>query len=156
MLKRVIVGVSASAVAAIVGLGGTVASDAQPSNQVPFEALSYCGQLDAIATAGKSVSEFVIASGQFDDYAWAVRSECNWHQEQLNVANSVLYPQPVTAPSTVLNATQQACDPSYPGLCLNPSSPDLDCSDIGARNFRVVGSDPHGFDRDRDGIGCEE
>ncbi|MEP7378232.1 MAG: hypothetical protein ABI725_01575 [Chloroflexota bacterium] len=46
------------------------------------------------------------------------------------------------------------CDPSYPTLCL-PSSPDLDCGDINARNFPVVGRDPHGFDGDNDGIGCE-
>jgi len=31
----------------------------------------------------------------------------------------------------------------------------LDCGEIGYSNFRVVGSDPHGFDRDKDGIGCE-
>jgi hypothetical protein len=46
------------------------------------------------------------------------------------------------------------CDPSYPTLCL-PSSPDLDCGEINARNFPVVGRDPHGFDGDNDGIGCE-
>ena len=26
---------------------------------------------------------------------------------------------------------------------------------MSARNFKVVGSDPHGFDGDNDGIGCE-
>ncbi|MEO0804546.1 MAG: excalibur calcium-binding domain-containing protein [Cyanobacteria bacterium J06642_2] len=36
-----------------------------------------------------------------------------------------------------------------------PSAPDLDCGEIAHRNFRVVGNDPHRFDRDRDGIGCE-
>jgi hypothetical protein len=46
------------------------------------------------------------------------------------------------------------CDPSYPTLCLR-SSPDLDCGDISARNFPVVGRDPHGFDGDNDGVGCE-
>ena len=33
--------------------------------------------------------------------------------------------------------------------------PDLDCDEIYYSNFRVVGSDPHGFDTDYDGIGCE-
>jgi hypothetical protein len=47
------------------------------------------------------------------------------------------------------------CDPSYPGVCIPPPPPDLDCGDIPYRNFIVVGSDPHGFDGDGDGIGCE-
>ncbi len=32
---------------------------------------------------------------------------------------------------------------------------DLDCSDVGARNFQVGSSDSNDFDRDGDGIGCE-
>jgi micrococcal nuclease len=32
---------------------------------------------------------------------------------------------------------------------------DLDCPDVPYRRFRVVPPDPHNFDRDRDGIGCE-
>ena len=47
------------------------------------------------------------------------------------------------------------CDPSYPDVCIPPYPPDLNCGDIGYSNFRVVGNDPHGFDRDNDGIGCE-
>jgi len=48
-----------------------------------------------------------------------------------------------------------SCDPSYPDVCIAPYPPDLDCGEIGYSNFRVVGNDPHGFDRDKDGIGCE-
>ncbi len=48
-----------------------------------------------------------------------------------------------------------SCDPSYPDVCITPYPPDLDCGEIGYSNFRVVGNDPHGFDRDNDGIGCE-
>ncbi|MCH6586422.1 MAG: lamin tail domain-containing protein [Thaumarchaeota archaeon] len=47
------------------------------------------------------------------------------------------------------------CDPSYPDVCIPPYPPDLNCGEIGYSNFRVVGNDPHGFDRDNDGIGCE-
>jgi endonuclease YncB( thermonuclease family) len=47
------------------------------------------------------------------------------------------------------------CDPSYPTVCIPPFPPDLDCSDVPHKRFRVVGTDPHGFDGDRDGIGCE-
>ena len=52
-------------------------------------------------------------------------------------------------------AAAKQCDPSYPTICLRSGASDLDCRDIGFANFRVVGSDPHQFDRDRDGIGCE-
>ncbi len=47
------------------------------------------------------------------------------------------------------------CDPSYPGVCIAPAPPDLDCADVPYKRFSVVGSDPHGFDGDNDGIGCE-
>jgi hypothetical protein len=47
------------------------------------------------------------------------------------------------------------CDPSYPTVCIPSPPPDLDCADVNASGFKVVGSDPHGFDGDNDGIGCE-
>jgi hypothetical protein len=40
-------------------------------------------------------------------------------------------------------------------VCIPPPPPDLDCGDIRAKGFRVVGADPHRFDGDHDGIGCE-
>jgi len=50
---------------------------------------------------------------------------------------------------------EPSCDPSYPDVCITPYPVDLDCDEISYSNFRVIGSDPHGFDRDNDGIGCE-
>jgi micrococcal nuclease len=47
------------------------------------------------------------------------------------------------------------CEPSYPDLCLPPPPPDLDCPDVPSKRFRVVGADPHRFDGDGDGVGCE-
>jgi hypothetical protein len=47
------------------------------------------------------------------------------------------------------------CDPSYPGTCIPSPPPDLDCGEISNRNFKVIGNDPHGFDGDNNGIGCE-
>lgn len=52
-------------------------------------------------------------------------------------------------------STAKLCDPSYPDVCIPPYPPDLDCSDIPERRFRVVGPDPHRFDGDKHGIGCE-
>jgi micrococcal nuclease len=56
-------------------------------------------------------------------------------------------------PTPTIQAKQ--CDTSYPDFCLKPNIPDLDCGDISYRRFKVLPPDPHGFDRDRDGIGCE-
>jgi len=47
------------------------------------------------------------------------------------------------------------CDPSYPDVCIDPYPPDMDCGEIGYVNFKVIPPDPHGFDPDNDGIGCE-
>lgn len=47
------------------------------------------------------------------------------------------------------------CDPAYPTVCIPPSPPDLDCGDITFRRFTVLPPDPHSFDGDHDGIGCE-
>ncbi|MBL1173580.1 excalibur calcium-binding domain-containing protein [Pantanalinema sp. GBBB05] len=51
---------------------------------------------------------------------------------------------------------QTACSPAYPEICIPPPPPDLDCKDISFRNFKVLSPDPHRFDRDKDGIGCEQ
>ena len=49
----------------------------------------------------------------------------------------------------------QSCLPNYPDFCIPPGGRDLDCDDVKGRDFTVTGGDPHGFDGDNDGIGCE-
>ena len=51
--------------------------------------------------------------------------------------------------------TQEECDPAYPDVCIPPPPPDLDCKDVPYRYFKVLPPDPHRFDGDRDGVGCE-
>ena len=63
-------------------------------------------------------------------------------------------PTPTPAPAAT-PAPPSNCHSSYPTVCIPPPPPDLNCGDISLRRFQVVGSDPHGFDRDNDGIGCE-
>lgn len=57
-----------------------------------------------------------------------------------------------------------SCDPSYPTLCIAPPwelGYDLDCIDVGVSSFPVIhdqsigATDPHHFDADFDGVGCE-
>lgn len=51
---------------------------------------------------------------------------------------------------------EDACHRSYPDFCIPPPPPDLDCKDVhGDKPFRVRPPDPHRFDRDGDGWGCE-
>lgn len=61
-------------------------------------------------------------------------------------ANTPLPPRPTVDP----------CDrQSYPDVCIPRYPPDLDCGEVSFRRFRVLPPDPHGFDRDGDGVGCE-
>lgn len=63
--------------------------------------------------------------------------------------------------SAVPTAPGTSCHPSYPTVCIPWNGSDLDCGQIAFRRFAVItppapyGRDPHGFDADRDGIGCE-
>jgi micrococcal nuclease len=47
------------------------------------------------------------------------------------------------------------CDPSYPTVCIPGPPPYLHCGNIRYRHFTVLPPDPHEFDSDGDGIGCE-
>jgi hypothetical protein len=60
-----------------------------------------------------------------------------------------------STPNVVKKSTKSNCDSSYPDFCIPPPPPNLNCPDISQKRFTVSGSDPHGFDRDNDGIGCE-
>lgn len=61
---------------------------------------------------------------------------------------------PAPAPART-NAVGGGCDAAYPTVCIPSAPPDLDCSDIPYRRFEVLPPDPHHFDGDRNGIGCQ-
>ncbi len=60
-----------------------------------------------------------------------------------------------TTPPSTATTSAGNCHSSYPTVCIPPAPPDLNCGDIPHKRFQVVGDDPHGFDGDNDGIGCE-
>ena len=62
---------------------------------------------------------------------------------------------PQVQSETISNQLQVSCDSSYPDVCIPSYPPDLDCSEISHRNFKVLQPDPHRFDGDKDGISCE-
>ena len=66
---------------------------------------------------------------------------------------------PLIPPASPPPAVGTNCDPSYVGVCIPPPPPDLNCKDVPVKRFTVrwdvPNPDPHHFDGDRDGIGCE-
>ncbi len=100
---------------------------------------------NAVGQSDDALTEACTQIGRDDPDALATM-HWNWTASQAAVA--VAPPAPVAAPAN-------DCDPSYPTLCIPLGSPDLNCPDISDRDFPVQGPDPHGFDRNQDGIGCE-
>jgi len=97
---------------------------------------------------------------------------CNWYQIAdtqwiaaflVNVADDdtstpTFTPTPTTTPTVTptFTPTPPDCDyANYTGACIPHGPPDLDCGEISARRFQSIGSDPHGFDGDNDGLACE-
>lgn len=77
-------------------------------------------------------------------------------QEEARTAGRGLWSAAASRPATSFaQAPGSNCDPSYPGVCIPPAPPDLDCGDVPQRRFEVRPPDPHGFDPDGDGVGCE-
>jgi micrococcal nuclease len=64
-----------------------------------------------------------------------------------------------SGPTTTKPPPSGKCDPNYSGSCVPPYPPDLDCADLRSLGLalpvRVVGTDPHRLDGNRDGYGCE-
>jgi micrococcal nuclease len=85
------------------------------------------------------------STSEFSDEIWAQDFGCG--------AKPTPSIQPTTESST--SQTSKSCDPSYPDFCIPSSPPDLDCKDISQKKFTVLQPDPHRFDGDKDGIGCE-
>jgi micrococcal nuclease len=95
---------------------------------------------------------YQLASG-----AWIAASLVANAPAGLPVAAVIPTPPP-TRPPAVRAAPAvpvKQCDPCYPDVCIPPVSYDLDCPEVPFCQFRVT-CDPHGFDGDHDGIGCEK
>lgn len=102
------------------------------------------------------------------DLYWCWTSSAIWNNDgdtaflldpNGNIAVSYSYHDAVTTTTQPVTSTTSGsagdCDPSYPTVCIPPYPPDLDCGEISHRRFTVLAPDPHGFDGDNDGVGCE-
>lgn len=104
---------------------------------------------------------------RFSQYDAAERQASSNHTGTWSACNAtststVTTPLPIVPPpSTTTNPSPPAgsCALSYPDVCIPPPPPDLDCGQIPYKRFRVIHTvpnpDPHRFDGDHDGVGCE-
>jgi micrococcal nuclease len=116
---------------------------------------------------GRLYNETIIAEGYAHEYTYAIpyryRDAFRAAERSAREAGRGLW-----SPATCAGDTEQpaarvtpppdapaGCDASYAGVCIPSPPPDLDCGDIAFRRFAVVGPDPHRFDGEGDGIGCE-
>lgn len=103
------------------------------------------------------------STSEFSGETWAAKYGCEAKtpeakqqvpKESQSQTSTPTPPTPTPAPAPT-PAKENNCDPSYPDVCIPPYPPDLDCGEISYRNFKVLPPDPHRFDGDKDGIGCE-
>jgi micrococcal nuclease len=100
---------------------------------------------EAVLEEGHGVlSSGFCSTSEFAGEDWAQKHGCVIQMEKESRS---------TTPSS--QPAQPSCDPSYPDFCIPPPPPDLDCGDISQKRFTVLQPDPHRFDGDKDGIGCE-
>jgi micrococcal nuclease len=95
-----------------------------------------------------NISVQYCAKSEFSKETWAQKYGCGTTTKELK--------QQIPKESKTPTANENQCDSSYPDVCIPPYPPDLDCGDIPYKNFRVLPPDPHRFDGDKDGIGCEK
>jgi len=118
-------------------------------------AVVYCNDLyynlnEAVIASGYAIIDTPYCSqSEFGSHYWPQIYGCTYNEPQQSQSGSTQPPKQESTPS------QPSCDPSYPDFCIPPPPPDLNCSDISQKRFTVIGSDPHRFDGDGDGIGCE-
>jgi micrococcal nuclease len=107
---------------------------------------------DAIVSVGAGEVRIYPPDERYAD--WLMLRESQAQAAGLGMWSACADLTPTPKPGT---ASSAACDPAYPDVCIRPLNPggDLDCSDIPYRRFRVLPSDPHRFDGDGNGIGCE-
>jgi len=130
----------------------------------------YGRTLAEVSVANRSVNEQLVRDGAAEwydefaaedaDLAGRLRSA---EDEAKRAVRGLWSGCPTTPPTSSAPPARQGlapaggrCHPGYPDGCIPAGPPDLDCPDIG-RKVRVDQSrgDPHRFDADRDGWGCE-
>ena len=113
-----------------------------------------------LALVARGAATVWFFAGERGRYATALLADARKarreHRGLWGACNAVWDPYgPATTRYKATRTSGRRCDASYPTVCIPPPPPDLDCSDVPYRNFDVRPPDPHHFDGDRDGRGCE-
>ena len=126
-------------------------ADMDPADWLPPRAAARCDFLaDLVAT---KVRWALSVDQREHDAIAALAGDCPGTTRRVVVVGSA---GPLaTPPSAAPGGEPSACDPAYPTVCIPPPPPDLDCGEITFRRFTVLPPDPHHFDGDGNGIGCE-
>lgn len=134
----------------------------------------YGRTLGEVSVAGRSVNEELVRSGaagwyrEFAGEDAGLADRLRAAEDQAKTAGTGLWSacssrRAAAAPGTAPPPTRRlqvqpgaTCHPAYPGGCIPPAPPDLDCGDI-RRRVQVDHShgDPHRLDADSDGWGCD-
>lgn len=117
--------------------------------------LIYCNGVnlnESVLDVGHAIiDERFCSSSEFIANSWVKRHGCAPKPTYSSVPKASIEPKISVEPKL----EKPSCDPSYPDVCIPSYPPDLDCDEISYKNFRVLPPDPHRFDGDKDGIGCE-
>jgi micrococcal nuclease len=128
--------------------------------------LSYGRFVAVVYCDGVNINEAVIAAGLADIYKsfcaisefantdWAQKYGCENNDSGFFSSRSSNNYNGSSKDSKTGEITDN-CDSSYSGVCIPSPPPNLDCGDIPHKNFGVLSPDPHRFDGEGDGIGCE-
>jgi len=127
-------------IAVFVGIG---------ENQQAGEQTDYQRELEE-TVASESTSPSQPSAPEETDYQRELEETVSSESTSPSQPSAPVPPTPAP-PAPEVNS----CDPSYPDFCIPPPPPDLDCKDIPQKKFTVLQPDPHRFDGDKDGIGCE-
>lgn len=110
------------------------------------------------------LEELLDAEAFAQDYQLGLWAACDMPYRASSGASQSSAPRSTQAPAPTASAITQApsiadnrpgCDPAYPDVCIPPFPPDLSCADIPYDHIRVLPPDPHHFDGNGDGMGCE-
>jgi hypothetical protein len=89
------------------------------------------------------------------EFEWYRSEDANRDGIVCATATERVPPEAVPEPTNNNEPAPSDCHPSYPDICIPPPPPDLDCRDVPDTYFTVLPPDPHRFDRDKNGLGCE-
>jgi len=97
-----------------------------------------------------NISTQYCSTSEFAEEKWAKEFGCTIKYHE------TIPPETQESSKSTATPKENSCDASYPDVCISSPPPDLDCGEIPYKNFTVLPPDPHRFDGDKDGIGCEK